>query len=92
MKNDFRSFLDTTTDPNLLSPLTLAFIGDCVYELFVREALVTQANRPTSQLHSKKVKYVSASAQASAYKAIQDHLSEKELEIFKRGKNHPLQR
>lgn len=87
MCNDFNRFLDTETEPNQLSPLTLAFIGDVVYELFVREALVTEANRPNNELHTKKVKYVSASAQASAYSAIQNSLTEKELSIFKRGRN-----
>lgn len=87
MCNDFNRFLDTETDPNQLSPLTLAFIGDVVYELFVREALVTEANRPNNELHTKKVKYVSAAAQASAYSAIQNSLTEKELSIFKRGRN-----
>ncbi len=45
-------FLNTETDPNLLSPLDLAFLGDCVYELFVREKLVTEANRPNRDLHA----------------------------------------
>ena len=80
-------FLDTETDPNLLSPLTLAFIGDCVYELFIREFLVTQANRPTHELHARKVKFVNASAQAEAYKSIEPILTEKEVSIYKRGRN-----
>lgn len=87
MINKFNRLLDTETDPNQLSPLTLAFIGDCVYELLVREALVTAANRPCNELHTEKVKYVSASAQASAYKTIQNSLTEKEIGIFKRGRN-----
>lgn len=87
MANEFNRFLDTPTDPNQLSPLTLAFIGDCVYEMFVREALVTEANRPGNELHTRKVKYVSATAQADAYRKIKDSLTEKEEEIFKRGRN-----
>lgn len=55
--------------------------------MFVREALVTEANRPGNELHTKKVKYVSATAQANAYREIKDFLSEKEEEIFKRGRN-----
>ena len=51
-------FLNTETDPNLLSPLDLAFLGDCVYELFVREKLVTEANRPSRDLHAAKVRLV----------------------------------
>lgn len=79
--------LGTETDPNRLSPLTLAFIGDCVFELFVREALVTEANRPGNELHKEKIKYVSASAQSKAFDLIKDSLLDKELEIFKRGRN-----
>lgn len=74
-------------NPNSLSPLTLAFIGDCVYELFVREALVKQANRPAGELHKTKVQFVSAFAQANAYRLIKDDLTEKEQDIFKRGRN-----
>ena len=48
-------FLNTETDPNLLSPLDLAFLGDCVYELFVREKLVTEANRPSRDLHAARI-------------------------------------
>lgn len=59
-------FLNTETDPNLLSPLDLAFLGDCVYELFVREKLVTEANRPNRDLHAAKVRYVNADAQQTA--------------------------
>lgn len=80
-------FLESKTDPNQLSPLTLAFIGDCVYELFVRETLVNEANRPASELHTEKVRFVSAAAQAEAFRLIEPMLTEKEQEIFRRGRN-----
>mgnify|MGYP000098601555 FL=1 len=86
-ETDSMRFLKDAVDPVALSPLTLAFIGDCVYELFVREALVTEANRPASELHAQKVRYVSAAAQAKAYRFIEDSLTEKESNIFKRGRN-----
>lgn len=70
-----------------LSPLTLAFIGDSVFELLVREKLVLEANRPSGDFHAEKIKYVSASAQASAFHLIEDSLTEKEMEVFKRGRN-----
>ncbi len=72
---------------NQTSPLTLAFIGDSVFELMVREALVKEANRPTGDLHQEKVKFVSASAQADAYRLIEEDLTEEEIEVFKRGRN-----
>ena len=80
-------FLSTDVDPNLLSPLDLAFIGDCVYELFVREALVTEANRPTSELHREKVKLVNANAQEAAAHEISQFLTEEEKNIYRRGRN-----
>lgn len=80
-------FLSTETDPNLASPLDLAFLGDCVYELFVREHLVTEANRPNRDLHAEKVKYVNAEAQKQAIDLLLPQLTEKELAIFKRGRN-----
>lgn len=86
-ETDSMRFLKDAVDPVALSPLTLAFIGDCVYELFVREALVTEANRPAGKLHAQKVRYVSAAAQAKAYRFIEDSLTEKESNIFKRGRN-----
>ena len=45
------TFLDGECDPRQMSPLTLAFLGDAVYELFVRESLVRAANRPANALH-----------------------------------------
>lgn len=80
-------FLSTEIDPNLLSPLDLAFIGDSVYELFVREALVSEANQPPSKLHAKKIRYVNANAQESAAHSIAAFLTDKEKEIYRRGRN-----
>lgn len=73
--------------PNELSPLNLAFIGDCVYEMLVRESLVLQANRPVNDLHRESVKYVSAKAQTVAYDRIKDILTEQETAVYKRGRN-----
>lgn len=80
-------FLNTETEPNLLSPLDLAFLGDCVYELFVRETLVTEANRPNRDLHAAKVKLVNAEAQEAAIRTLLPLLTEKEASIFRRGRN-----
>ena len=80
-------FNDTKIQPRQLSPLNLAFIGDCIYELLVREALVCEANRPVNELHRESVKYVSAKAQTEAYAKIKDMLTEEETAQFKRGRN-----
>ena len=80
-------FVDKEVNPQQLSPLNLAFIGDCIYEIFVREQLVCNANRPVNDLHKESVKFVSAKAQTAAYHKIADILTEEETTVFKRGRN-----
>ena len=70
----------------MLSPSVLAFVGDGVYGLCVRERLA-QINRPSGELHKLSVEWVNASAQAKAYKIIEPHLTEEEISVFKRGRN-----
>ena len=73
-------------NPNLLSPSVLAFVVDGVYGLMVRTALA-EVNRPSGELHKLSVKLVNATAQAEAYKIIEPILTEKEISVFKRGRN-----
>lgn len=80
-------FIDKDINPKQLSPLNLAFIGDCVYEILVRESLVAEANRPVNDLHKESVKFVSAKAQTQAYEKIKDILTEEETAVYKRGRN-----
>ena len=80
-------FIDKEINPKQLSPLNLAFIGDCVYEMLVRESLVANANRPVNDLHKESVKFVSAKAQTEAYEKIKDCLTDEETAVFKRGRN-----
>ena len=75
-----------TENPNLLSPSVLAFVGDAVYGLYVRTALA-EVNRPSGELHKLSVTMVNAAAQAKAYSVIEPELSEKEISVFKRGRN-----
>ena len=75
------------TDPKLLSPGTLAFLGDAVYELFVRSRLVNQANMPVNKLHLLAVEQVRASFQSKAVAALEPVLTEEELAVWKRGRN-----
>ena len=77
----------TPHDARLYSPLALAFLGDSVYEQFVREKLLHEANRPARQLHDAAVARVRAEYQAMAADAIAPLLSEEETEIYKRGRN-----
>lgn len=71
----------------MYSPLTLAFLGDSVYEQLVRERLVLTANMPVGKLHILAVKRVRANYQSKAYDALLPILSEEEEHILKRGRN-----
>lgn len=74
-------------DPKLLSPLALAFVGDGVYDLFVRERLVCEANRPVKKLNEEKVSIVRCSSQAKLIEKLMPILTEEELDVLKRGRN-----
>ena len=82
-----RFLSEKKVEPKLLSPLTLAFIGDTVYDLLVREDIICDANQSANSLHSLAVKRVKASAQAHAIEDIMDYLTEEEIAVFKRGRN-----
>ncbi len=74
-------------DVRTLSPLTLAFVGDGVYSLLVREWLVSAANRPNGALHNMAVHRVRAEAQAAAMQRLLPILTEEEEAVYKRGRN-----
>lgn len=75
------------TDIKTYSPLTLAFIGDSVFDLIIRTYVVESGNAPVNKLHHKCSKLVQAGAQAELYHSIKDKLTEEEMAIFKRGRN-----
>jgi ribonuclease-3 family protein len=74
-------------DLRTYSPLTLAFIGDSIYELFIRSLVVQESNRPANKLNREKVRYVNAAAQAAIIDALYDELSPEEQDIYHRGRN-----
>ena len=78
---------DKNVDVSSLSPLTLAFVGDTVFDLLTRCELVCEANRPVNALHNMASKRVCAAAQAEAIKRIMPLLTEDETAVFKRGRN-----
>lgn len=75
------------TDIKSYSGLTLAYIGDAIYELIIRTYIVEHGNAPVNKLHRQTVKLVKASAQAELYQSIKDMLTEDEMAIYKRGRN-----
>lgn len=72
---------------NQYSPLTLAFLGDAVYEQLVREKLVSAANMQVKKLHNASVQRVRANYQARAAEVIEEMLTEDERAVMKRGRN-----
>lgn len=69
------------------SPLTLAYIGDCVYELIIRTGLVFKGNAPVNKLNADASRYAKAGTQSAIIEKIMDSLSEEELSVYKRGRN-----
>ncbi len=81
------SFALKEVDIRTYSPLTLAYIGDAVYDLIFRTAVVWRGNTSPNKLHQRTVQYVKAPAQALLAEAILHMLTEEELAVYKRGKN-----
>ncbi|MDF2536739.1 MAG: ribonuclease [Bacillales bacterium] len=74
-------------DIRTYSPLTLAFIGDGVYDLIIRTIIVEQGNAPVNKLHKKVSSLVKAPAQMELFHKIETSLTEEELSMYKRGRN-----
>ena len=70
-----------------LSPLSLAFVGDAVFDLIVRTTCVMDGNRPVDKLNRDKVRIVNAAAQAALAERIEPLLTEEERAVMRRGKN-----
>ena len=75
------------TPADAYSPLSLAFVGDGVYDLLVRDYLIRQANRPVGELNKMKVSLVKCESQARFASLLMPHLSENEQAVYKRGRN-----
>lgn len=79
--------LEDACDASLLSTGALSFLGDAVYSLLVRERLCCDANRQAGALHGMSAHIVNAPSQAQGFSVIESMLTEKEMQIFKRGRN-----
>lgn len=74
-------------DIRTYSPLTLAYIGDAIYDLVIRTVVVERANRPANSLHKMTIRYVNAKTQAQMIEALEPELSEEERAVYHRGRN-----
>lgn len=74
-------------DVKMMAPLVLAYMGDAVFEAYVRSYLIQGSRMPVNELHRTATKYVKAKAQAEIVHALEPLLSEEEWQIVKRGRN-----
>lgn len=74
-------------DIRTYSPLTLAYIGDAIYDLVIRTIVVERGNRSADKLHKKTVAYVNARVQARMIEALENELTEEEAAVYHRGRN-----
>ena len=74
-------------DIRTYSPLTLAYIGDAIYELVIRTILVEKGNTQVNKLHKRASRLVKASAQSAMIEKLKPYLTEEEMSVFKRGRN-----
>lgn len=74
-------------DVVIYSPLTLAYIGDGVYDLIIRSIVVNHGNKQVNKLHKETSSLVQASTQSLMMRTMQEHLTEEEHGIYKRGRN-----
>lgn len=74
-------------DIRTYSPLALAYLGDCIFELVIRSLILNQGNKPVQKLHRETSAIVQASSQSRMMRVIQEELTEEEHQIYKRGRN-----
>ncbi|MBR3255254.1 MAG: Mini-ribonuclease 3 [Clostridia bacterium] len=84
---EFIKIKRTKQEVELMSPLTWAYVGDCVYELYIRTKLINETNLKPHKLHIESIKYVKAGAQAELLNKIYDTLTEEEQDIVRRARN-----
>ncbi|MDE6846982.1 MAG: ribonuclease III [Lachnospiraceae bacterium] len=82
-----RDFDCKEVDIRTYSPLTLAYIGDAIYDLVIRTIVVERGNRSANNLHKKTVAYVNARVQAKMIDALESELTEEEAAVYHRGRN-----
>lgn len=87
LKNFKELFELENMDIRTYSPLTLAYIGDAIYELVIRTILVEKGNTQVNKLHQRASKLVKASAQSAIIEKLKPYLTDEEMGVFKRGRN-----
>lgn len=89
---DFHDYIEDAlqlqaVDTNSYSPLVLAYIGDCVFDLVIKSMVINGGNKQVHKLHEETSSYVQASTQSEMMRAMQPCLNEEEHAIYRRGRN-----
>lgn len=88
LEKQFRETFELeAVDLKTYSPLTLAYIGDAIYELMIRSIIVEKGNAPVNKLHKRSSQLVKAKTQAEAAIKLQEVFTEEEMTVYKRGRN-----
>lgn len=82
-----RKFECGEVDIRAYSPLTLAYIGDAIYDLIIRTVVVERSNRPANKLHKTVIQYVNAGTQARMINVLEEEMTEEEKAVYHRGRN-----
>lgn len=82
-----KQFACKEVDIRTYSPLTLAYIGDAIYDLVIRTIVVERGNQSAKGLHKTTIKYVNAKVQAKMIDALETELTEDEMAVYHRGRN-----
>lgn len=80
-------FSPEKTEAEQYSPLDLAYIGDCIFDLIIKTLVIRKGNKQVQKLHRETSRYVQASAQSEMMRAMQEQLTEEEHAVYKRGRN-----
>ena len=80
-------FTNTDINPREYSPLALAYIGDTVYDLFIRTKVIAKGNRHVTEMHKESVSFVKAHSQSVSAYALENELTEDEMRVLKWGRN-----
>ena len=74
-------------DVKTYSPLALAYIGDCIFDLVIKSLVLNEGNKPVQKLHRETSMYVQASSQSKMMRRLQEELTEEEHQVYRRGRN-----
>ena len=74
-------------DVKTYSPLALAYIGDCIFDLVIKSLVLNEGNKPVQKLHRETSMYVQASSQSKMMRRLQEELTEEEHQVYMRGRN-----